>query len=83
LEGAIGSGRAISALIMVAVVLGTLGAVISVGAASATGAFDHSVEAVGRALFGPLIVPFELTAPLLLVAVVGAVVIWRRQERAR
>ena len=28
-----------------------------------------------------LIVPFELTAPLLLVAIVGAVSIWRRQER--
>jgi NADH-quinone oxidoreductase subunit J len=82
-EGALGSGRAVSALVMVAIVLGTLGAVIGVGAPRATGAFDHSVEAVGRSLFGPLIVPFELTAPLLLVAVVGAVVIWRRQERGR
>jgi NADH:ubiquinone oxidoreductase subunit 6 (subunit J) len=37
---------------------------------------------IGRSLFGRLIVPFELTAPLLLVAIVGAVAIWRRQERA-
>jgi NADH:ubiquinone oxidoreductase subunit 6 (subunit J) len=41
---------------------------------------DLSVPAVGHALFGPLLVAFELTAPLLLVAVVGAVVIWRRHE---
>jgi len=41
---------------------------------------DLSVAAVGRALFGPLLVAFELTAPLLLVAIVGAVVIWRRHE---
>ena len=41
---------------------------------------DLGVAAVGRALFGPLLVAFELTAPLLLVAIVGAVVIWRRHE---
>ena len=45
---------------------------------------DLSVAAVGRALFGPLVVAFELTAPLLLVAIIGAVVVWRRHEpRAR
>ena len=43
-------------------------------------AVDLSVAAVGHALFGPLLVAFELTAPLLLVAIVGAVVIWRRHE---
>jgi NADH-quinone oxidoreductase subunit J len=41
---------------------------------------DLGVAAVGRALLGPLLVAFELTAPLLLVAIVGAVVIWRRHE---
>lgn len=41
---------------------------------------DLGVAAVGRALFGPLLTAFELTAPLLLVAIVGAVVIWRRHE---
>jgi NADH-quinone oxidoreductase subunit J len=40
-----------------------------------------TVADVGRSLFGPLLLPFELTAPLLLVAIVGAVAIWRRQER--
>ena len=41
---------------------------------------DLSPAAVGHTLFGPLLVAFELTAPLLLVATVGAVVIWRRHE---
>jgi NADH-quinone oxidoreductase subunit J len=50
------------------------------GIPAATAAYDLSVAAVGRALFGPLLVAFELTAPLLLVAIVGAVVIWRRHE---
>jgi NADH-quinone oxidoreductase subunit J len=39
-----------------------------------------SVSAVGHSLFGPLLIPFELTGPLLLVAIIGAVVIWRRHE---
>ena len=43
---------------------------------------DLSVAAVGYALFGGVLVAFELTAPLLLVAIVGAVVIWRRHEPA-
>jgi NADH-quinone oxidoreductase subunit J len=38
---------------------------------------------VGRALFGAELVPFELTAILLLVAIVGAVTLWRRQEAER
>lgn len=44
-----------------------------------------TVSDVGRALFDPahLLLPFELTAPLLLVAIVGAVAIWRRQEGGR
>jgi NADH-quinone oxidoreductase subunit J len=43
---------------------------------------DLSVVAVGRSLFGSFLVAFELTAPLLLVAIVGAVVLWRRHEPA-
>jgi len=50
------------------------------GVPSAVTSADLGVAAVGRALFGPLLVAFELTAPLLLVAIVGAVVIWRRHE---
>lgn len=40
----------------------------------------HGSAAVGRSLFGSLLVPFELTAPLLLVAIIGAVTLWRRTE---
>jgi NADH-quinone oxidoreductase subunit J len=39
-----------------------------------------TVADVGRVLFTDLVVPFELTAPLLLAAVVGAIALWRRQE---
>ncbi|HVA23827.1 MAG TPA: NADH-quinone oxidoreductase subunit J [Chloroflexota bacterium] len=40
-----------------------------------------SVAGVGHQLFdyGKLLAPFELTAPLLLVAIVGSVALWRRQ----
>ena len=44
----------------------------------AAAAGDTSVAAVARMLFGPLLVPFELTALLLLIAIVGAVTLWRR-----
>jgi NADH-quinone oxidoreductase subunit J len=37
-----------------------------------------TVEEVGRPLFTTLILPFELTAPLLLAAIVGAIALWRR-----
>jgi NADH-quinone oxidoreductase subunit J len=63
------------------------GMLVALAAAEAAGGIptaaaniDLGVAAVGRALFGPLLVAFELTAPLLLVAIVGAVVIWRRHE---
>lgn len=82
-EGPPSAGRAAAALMVAALLLGTLGVVIGVGAPPASGSMDGSVESVGRALFGPLLVPFELTAPLLLVAIIGAVVLWRRQERPR
>jgi len=43
---------------------------------------DLGIAAVGRSLFSTVLVAFELTAPLLLVAIIGAVVIWRRHEPA-
>jgi NADH-quinone oxidoreductase subunit J len=66
------------------------GLVVALAAALAAGGLpapsgqepDLGVLAVGRSLFGPVLVAFELTAPLLLVAIVGAVVIWRRHEPA-
>ena len=42
-----------------------------------------SVKEVGRPLFNHLLVPFELTAPLLLAAIVTAIALWRRQEAPR
>jgi NADH-quinone oxidoreductase subunit J len=55
-------------------------AVAAGGIPAAVTGGDLGIAAVGHALFGPLLVAFELTAPLLLVAIVGAVVIWRRHE---
>jgi NADH-quinone oxidoreductase subunit J len=45
------------------------------------GAEIGSVTGVGHQLFdaGKLLIPFELTAPLLLVAIIGSVALWRRQ----
>jgi len=68
------------AAVAAAAILVALAASIGAGAPVATALPDLGVAAVGRALFGPLLVAFELTAPLLLVAMVGAVVIWRRHE---
>ena len=42
-----------------------------------------SVKEVGKPLFSTLMVPFELTAPLLLSAIVAAIALWRRQEKPR
>jgi NADH-quinone oxidoreductase subunit J len=75
-------GRIAAACVAAGGILVALAASLSAGAiplAPATPG-DLSVAAVGHTLFGTLLVAFELTAPLLLVAVVGAVVIWRRHE---
>ena len=42
-----------------------------------------SIAAIGRALFTEYAFPFEVTSILILVAMVGAVVLARRDERAR
>jgi len=75
-------GRTAAAVVAAAGILVALAASLaaaSVPQAPATPG-DLSVAAVGHTLFSTLLVAFELTAPLLLVAVVGAVVIWRRHE---
>jgi NADH-quinone oxidoreductase subunit J len=78
------SGRVVAGAVAGAGILVALGASIAAGVIPAAPATpgDLSVSAVGHALFSPLLGAFELTAPLLLVAVVGAVVIWRRHEPA-
>jgi NADH-quinone oxidoreductase subunit J len=79
-ELAPGGSRVAMAAVAGAALLVALAASLSAGVPAAQALGDLSVNAVGRALFGPLLVAFELTAPLLLVAMVGAVVIWRRHE---
>ena len=79
-ELAPGRSRVLMGIIAAASLLVALAASFSVAVPLAVTAPDLGVAAIGRALFGPLIVAFELTAPLLLVAMVGAVVIWRRHE---
>jgi NADH-quinone oxidoreductase subunit J len=80
-EGASDLGRIAAALIGGGAVLLALAVAIGTVTPRAAADFGSGVAEVGRSLFGPLLVPFELTAPLLLVAVVGAVTLWRRQER--
>ena len=72
--------RVAAGVIAAAALLVALGATLGGGIPPVAATFDLSVAAVGHALFGPLLVAFELTAPLLLVAIVGGVVIWRRHE---
>lgn len=80
-EGAPGWTRFLAGLLTGAAMLVALASAFSVGTPPPVDSPPTGPAPVGRALFGPLLVPFELTAPLLLVAVVGAVAIWRRQER--
>ena len=79
-ELAPGRSRVLMAAIAAASLLVALAASFSASIPLAVAGGDLSVQAVGRALFGPLVVTFEMTAPLLLVAMIGAVVIWRRHE---
>ena len=75
-------GRLTAAIVAAAAILVALAAALSAGALpqAPTVPGDLTVQAVGQTLFTTVIVAFELTAPLLLVAIVGAVVIWRRHE---
>ena len=75
-----GRSRVLMGAIAGASLLVAIGAALSVGAPLAVATADLGISAVGHALFGPLLVAFELTAPLLLVAMIGAVVVWRRHE---
>ncbi|MHB8619804.1 MAG: NADH-quinone oxidoreductase subunit J family protein, partial [Chloroflexota bacterium] len=75
LAAGIGVGAVLLAALFAAMAGGTVPAV----SRAAVG----NVAGVGHQLFDPgkLVVPFELTAPLLLVAICGAVALWRRQEQ--
>jgi len=78
-------GRILAAFVAAGIVI------VALAAGEAAGSLPPSapnaeaalgIAAVGHALFSTLLVAFEFTAPLLLVAIVGAVVIWRRHEPA-
>lgn len=75
--------RVAAAVLGGGMLLAALTAALSSGAPSAVAQPVGGVVPVARALFGPLLASFELTAPLLLVAIVGGVVIWRRQGDTR
>jgi NADH-quinone oxidoreductase subunit J len=83
-EADLGMGRVLGGVIAGCALLAGLAAWLSLAgplptpSASAGG----NIRELGLSLFKTLIVPTELTAPLLLVSIVGAVAIWRRQERA-
>ena len=77
-------GRIVAGLVAGAGLLVALAASLAAGALPAANptVANLGVAFVGRALFSTVLVAFELTAPLLLVAIVSAVVIWRRHEPA-
>ena len=79
----IGPARiAAGALVFVALAASIGGAVwSSLAALPVAKGNGFTVKEIGAPLFAELIVPFELTAPLLLAAIVAAIALWRRQER--
>lgn len=67
------------ALVAAAALIAAFGAALA-GAFPQPAATPIDLADIGRSLFGPLLVAMELTAPLLLVAIVAGVAIWRRHE---
>jgi NADH-quinone oxidoreductase subunit J len=73
-------------LSVLAVLAAALSGLFAPGASSALPVLSGegpSVKEVGKPLFSTLVEPFELTAPLLLAAIVTAIALWRRQEKPR
>ena len=81
-------GRLVAAFITGGSILLVLGAALAahlqtgIGFAPIVGD-GPTVKQVGQPLFSTMIVPFELTAPLLLASIVSAIALWRRQENPR
>ncbi|MBV8087085.1 MAG: NADH-quinone oxidoreductase subunit J [Chloroflexi bacterium] len=76
----IGMGVVLLAALMLAVGPALSGTLPPASASATLG----GVPGIGHELFdmNRLLVPFELTAPLLLVAIIGSVALWRRQGSA-
>jgi NADH-quinone oxidoreductase subunit J len=72
-------------LVFLAVAVGIGSALYRITAFPAAIGPGFDVHDIGTPLFDSksLLVPFELTAPLLLAAIVSAIALWRRQERVR
>lgn len=84
----LGAGRLATAVIaggavfvvFMAVLSSHLQAAVSIPSLNGIG---PTVKEVGAPLFSSLLLPFELTAPLLLASIVTAIALWRRQEKPR
>jgi NADH-quinone oxidoreductase subunit J len=79
LKGGVAITTGLGLLALVVTALAPLGARVA-PAAAATDAY--SVQAVGNALFGRYLVPFEVASLLLLVALVGAIVLCARERES-
>ncbi|MBI2677739.1 MAG: NADH-quinone oxidoreductase subunit J [Candidatus Koribacter versatilis] len=66
----------------VAVIVAALAYILSRGAGTAAlGDFIGGPKEIGRLLFRDFLLPFEVTSVLILIAIMGAVVLARREER--
>jgi NADH-quinone oxidoreductase subunit J len=81
----IGMGRIAAGALVFVAIASSIGAAVwsSLALLPATKTPGFTVKEIGAPLFAELIVPFELTAPLLLAAIVAAIALWRRQEGPR
>ena len=77
------AGGGVGLALLAALVLALFSSGALPSASSAVSSLGNVAD-IGHQLFdtSKLVVPFELTAPLLLVAIIGAVALWRRQEAA-
>ncbi|HLQ36650.1 MAG TPA: NADH-quinone oxidoreductase subunit J [Planctomycetota bacterium] len=81
-EGAPGSARVLAAALGGAGMFAALAfAIVGTRLPASGPAPAGGIQAIGHALFGSELVPFELTTLPMLLAIVGAVTIWRRQEQ--
>lgn len=85
IENRVGRGRAAVGLVagasMLFAILAAMWSVLTADEPPAPPRADLSVKAIAHELFGNQLVPFEATALLLLIAIVGAVTLWQRHDR--
>ncbi|MCC7073866.1 MAG: NADH-quinone oxidoreductase subunit J [Deltaproteobacteria bacterium] len=79
----VGLGRVVAGVAVFLATAAGLAAAVAASGLPHAKKDTFSVEQVGAPLFDELLVPFELTAPLLLAAIVAAIALWRRQELTR